>query len=46
MEELFVCTSELAPFKVRHPKYNVYEEQYDEYGELVGYVAKVEEDND
>ena len=46
MEELFVCTSELAPFKARHPEYNVYEEQYDNYGELVGYVAKVEKDND
>lgn len=45
MEELFVCASELASFKARHPKYNVYKEQYDEYGELVGYVAKVEEDD-
>lgn len=46
MEELFVCASELATFKARHPEYTVYEKQYDKYGELVGYIAKVEEDND
>ena len=46
MEELFVFETELEIFKQCHPEYNVYEEQYDKYGDLVGYIAKIEEDND
>ena len=45
MEELFVCASELAAFKARHPEYNNYEEVYNKYGELAGYVASVENKN-
>lgn len=46
MEELFVCASELAAFKARHPEYNNYEEVYNKYGELAGYVASVENENE
>lgn len=45
-EELFICASELSAFKARHPEYNKYEEVYNKYGELAGYVARVVEDED
>lgn len=40
-EELFICASELESFKVRHPEYNEYEEVYNKYCELAGYIARV-----
>ena len=47
MEKLFICASELATFKARHPEYNHFEEVKDKYGELAGYNASVvdEENN-
>ena len=47
MEILFVCASERATFKARHPEYNHFEEVKDKYGELAGYNASVvdEENN-
>lgn len=46
MEELFICASELATFKVRHPEYNNFEEVKDKFGEVVGYNASVVDEND
>ena len=45
MEKLFVCESELSTFKTRHPEYNHFEEQKDDFGELIGYNASVVEEN-
>ena len=45
MEKLFVFESELSAFKVRHPEYNHFEEQKDDFGELIGYNALVIEEN-
>lgn len=45
-EELFICASELEAFKVRHPEYNEYEELYNKYDELAGYVARIVKDKD
>lgn len=46
MEKLFVCTSELAAFKERHPEYNHFEEVKNKYGELAGYNASIVNEND
>lgn len=45
MEVLFVCTSELAAFKARHPEYNHFEEVKNKYLELAGYNASVVDEN-
>lgn len=46
MKKLFVCASELATFKARHPEYNHFEEVKNKYGELAGYNASVVNEND
>ena len=43
--KLFVFESELQIFKVRHPEYNHFEEQKDDFEELIDYNALVVEEN-
>ena len=45
MENLFVFESELSIFKARHPEYNHFEEQRDNFRELIGYNASVAKEN-
>lgn len=46
MKKLFVCASELATFRARHPEYNHFEKVYNEDRELAGYIASVINEND
>lgn len=46
MDKLFICESELAVFKTRHPEYNSFTEVKDNEGNLVGYDCEIVEENE
>ena len=46
MNKLFICASELAVFKARHPEYNSFTEVKDNEGNLVGYDCEIVEENE